>query len=150
LFSLLRKITQMKKYRELFNNSYQRAISPDYHGFFERFYELLLHSDPKIEKLFEQTNMENQTKMLMQSMTYITSFGHELKPSEEMENIAVLHGKKKLNIPASYYDLWLNCMLLTVAERDPEYNTHVDTAWRVSMTPGIEYMKSFCDHNKSN
>ena len=135
---------QMKNYHNLFNNSYQRTISPDYHGFFKRFYELLVQSDPSIKKLFQHTDMERQTTMLMESMTYITSFGHELKPSKEIEYVALLHGKEKLNIPASYYDIWLDCLLRTVAERDPEYNTHVDTAWRVIMAAGIAYMKSFC------
>ena len=138
----------MTNYRNLFNNSYQRAISPDYHGFFTRFYEILVDSDPFIKKLFAHTDMNRQTTMLMESMTYLTSFGHELKPSKEMEYVATLHGKENLDIPASFYDLWLDCILHTVAERDPEYNTQVDTAWRVIMAPGIEYMKSFCRRDK--
>jgi len=133
----------MEKYKQIFNHSYQRAVSPDYHGFFERFYEILVKSDPLIEELFNQTNMKHQASMLEQSITHFTSFAHKLKPTKEMKKLAILHGKDRLNIPIKYYDLWLRSILQTVSERDPEFNVHVNTAWRVTMAPGLEYMKSY-------
>ena len=145
----MKKYKQIK-YKQIFNNSYQRAVAPDYHGFFERFYEILIHSDPLIEELFIQTNMKHQASMLEQSITHMTSFAHKLKPSEEMEKIAILHGKDRLNIPIKYYDIWLHSILQTVSERDPEFNVHINTAWRVTLAPGIEYMKSYCKSDPSN
>ena len=88
--------------------------------------------------------------MLEQSITHMTSFAHKLKPSEEMEKIAILHGKDRLNIPIKYYDIWLHSILQTVSERDPEFNVHINTAWRVTLAPGIEYMKSYCTSDPSN
>ena len=140
----------MEKYRKLFSNSYQRVIAPDYHGFFEHFYEILVHSDPLIKNLFINTDMKRQVSMLEQSMSHITSFSATLEASEEMSEIAILHGKSRLNIPSIYYDIWLDCLILTVSERDTGYNVHVDTAWRVVMSPGIEYMKSFCKQDILN
>ena len=134
----------MNDYRRLFNLSYQRAISPNYEIFFKRFYDKLIGSDPDIEALFSDTDMERQFRMLMQSMTHITSFAATLEADEEIDRIAKLHGKDNLKISTEIFDLWLDCLIDTVREHDPEYNHHVETAWKEIMSPGLEYMKSFC------
>lgn len=46
--------TRRKMYRALFNNSYQRAVSPDFHGFVRRFYELFTAADTAVAALFAQ------------------------------------------------------------------------------------------------
>ena len=134
----------MKAYRKLFNNSFQRAIAPDSHKFYERFFERLIAAHPEIAELFATTDMVRQREVFMQSMTYVMSFAATLKPSEEMKKIAKKHGKNKLNIPKDYYDIWLDCMIETVREFDPKFDDHIETSWRVMLVPGIEYMKSFC------
>ncbi len=135
----------MKKYRDLLNISYQRAIAPDYHGFFKRFYQIFIDADSQIAEIFNETDMERQIKVLMQSMTHIISFANTLEVNENMENLALLHGRDNLSIPKELYDTWLDSLIKTVSERDPEFNVQVETAWRVVMAPGVEYMKSFCD-----
>ena len=82
--------------------------------------------------------------MLMQSMTHVTAFSATLEPTEELNFIAGLHGKDKLNLTVAFYDIWLDSLLETVRERDPKYDEQVNRAWRTVMAPGIEYMKSFC------
>jgi hemoglobin-like flavoprotein len=136
----------MENYRKLFNISYQRTISPDFETFFKNFYDKLINTDPKIFALFSNTDMEQQVKMLMQSMTHITSYAATMEANEEINQIAKNHGKYKLNIPAETYDLWLECLVDTAREYDPEFNSHVETAWREVMSPGLKYMKSFCSH----
>jgi hemoglobin-like flavoprotein len=135
----------MYNFHDILNLSYQRAVSPDYHGFFKRFYQIFTDADPKIAEIFNETDMDRQIKVLMQSMTHVISFANTLKANEYMENIALLHGSSKLNIPNELYDVWLDSLVKTVSERDPEFNAQVETAWRVVMVPGIEYMKSFSD-----
>lgn len=88
--------------------------------------------------------MEQQIKMLMQSITHITSYAATMEDNIEINQIAKSHGKDKLNIPAEFYDLWLECLVDTAREHDPEFNPQVETAWRMVMSPGLEYMKSFC------
>ena len=137
---------KVKNYRQLFNNSFQRAIVPDSHRFYKRFYERLLASDPQIAKLFADTDMDQQVEMLKQSMTFVMSFSATLEPSEEMTKIAKMHGKGKLDIPAKYYEFWLNYMLETLEKFDPKFDEYIETSWRVMMAPGIAYMKTFCSH----
>ena len=135
----------MVRYRKLLNISYQRAVSPDSEGFFKRFYEKL-NKDPQIAALFSKIDMDRQIKMLMQSMTLVTSFAATMETSEEMNHIAKIHGKNKLNLPANMYDIWVDCLVDTVKEYDPEFNSQIETAWRVVMAPGIAHMKSFCSN----
>ncbi len=134
----------MENYRRSLNLSYQRAISPDFEGFFKHFYNKLINTDPQIAALFSNTDMDRQVKMLMQSMTHITSFAATMESNAEINKIATIHGKDKLNLPTEMYDTWLECLIDTVKEHDPEFNSQVETAWRIIMSPGLEYMKSFC------
>ena len=134
----------MKAYRKLFNNSFERAIVPDSDKFYSRFYEILIAADPQIAELFIKIDIDRQIVMLKQSMTLVMSFSATLKPSSEIKKIAKLHGKGKLDIPANYYDIWLDCMIKTVEEFDPKFDVNIETSWRVLMAPGVSYMKSFC------
>jgi truncated hemoglobin YjbI len=135
---------KFKNYRKLFNNSFQRVIAPDSNRFYNQFYELLISADPQLARFFANTDMERQIEMLKQSMTNVTSFSATLEPTVEMENLALMHGSGKLDIPAKYFELWLDCMLMTVEELDPKFDEYIETSWRVMMAPGIAYMKSFC------
>ena len=137
-------VSYMKDYRRLFDMSYQRAISPNYEIFFKHFYDKLISSDANIAVLFSNTDMDRQFKMLMQSMTHIISFAATMESNEEINRIAELHGKDNLKISTEIYDLWLECLIDTVREHDPEFDHQIETAWRVTMSPGLEYMKSFC------
>jgi hemoglobin-like flavoprotein len=134
----------MENHHQLLNISYQRAISPDPELFFKYYYDKFFNADPQIAALFSNTDMERRTKILMESMTHIISFVATNESNEEINRIAISHGKDNLNIPTKFYDVWLECLIDTVREHDPEFNSQVETAWRVIMSPGLEYMKSFC------
>lgn len=134
----------MHNAHRLLNLSYQRAISPDYHGFFARFYQLFTDANPRVRQLFAATDMERQYQMLMESMTHLISFARDQDPSDEMKNMALVHGKTGLGIREDFYDLWLESLIQTVKERDPKFDAHIDKAWRKILQPGIDFMKSFC------
>lgn len=50
----------------------------------------------------------------------------------------------RLGVDAQLYDLWLECLIATVAETDPEYSPIVESSWREGLKPGIARMKG-CD-----
>lgn len=133
-----------RAYRGIFNRSYQRAISPDFHGFFAAFYDRLRAAEPEIGLLFAKTDMDRQIRMLMASMTHVISFSNTLEAKDDLKQMAQFHGAGKLDLPSHYYDVWLRCLLDTVSEHDAKYDEHVETAWKVVLSPGVEYMKSFC------
>ncbi len=134
----------MRRYRIHFNNSFQRAIALDSNRFYKRFNQILVTEDPRITELFVKTDMDRMIEMLKQSMTYMMSFSATLEDSDELKAIAEKHSNGRLNIPADFYDIWLNCMIKTVKEFNPKFEKHIETSWRVLMAPGVEYMKSYC------
>jgi len=134
----------MKAYRKLFNDSYKRAVKPDPNSFYKRFYESFIAADPRIAKLFAKTFMNLQREMLKQSMAIMMSFQDVMEPNNELKEIAMMHGKGKLDIPPNFYEIWLDCMIKTVEEFDPGFDDGVEMAWRVIMAPGVAYMQSFC------
>lgn len=133
----------MDKAHRLLNISYQRSISPDYRGFFQRFYQIFSDTEPRVKELFAETEMERQYKMLMESMTYLISYVQADDSGDAIKKTAVMHGRDRLDIPAGFYDIWLESLIETIKERDPEFNDHIEKAWRKVLAPGIDYMKSF-------
>ena len=59
----------------------------------------------------------------------------------ELEKLAKRHSRAQLDVKPEWYDLWLDCLLKSVAEFDPEYSEELDTAWRESLRDGIELLK---------
>lgn len=59
-----------------------------------------------------------------------------------LEYIARHHDRHHLNIEPEYYDLWLEALVDTVRECDPEFDATVEQAWRSVLRYGIDYMIS--------
>ena len=49
---------------------------------------------------------------------------------EYLEQIAERHSRRDLDIPPEMYDLWLECLVGTAREYDPQYSDHLDRIWR--------------------
>ncbi|MFT6905519.1 MAG: hypothetical protein ACJAS1_002175 [Oleiphilaceae bacterium] len=39
------------------------------------------------------------------------------------------------------YDIWLDSLISTVEEFDPEFDNDIDQAWREVLAPGIAFIK---------
>lgn len=57
-----------------------------------------------------------------------------------LEYIAKRHDRQHLNIEPELYGLWLEALIDTVRECDPEFDSEVERAWRTVMRYGIDYM----------
>lgn len=130
----------------LFDASYERlfgggigtdeSADPFFAAFYRRFLE-----DPGIRELFRSTDMQRQVTMLRKSFFHLAGFYVTNAPSGELERMADVHSR--LGIGTEHYDLWLDCLVSTVAEFDPESDATVELAWRLALTPGITYMKLY-------
>lgn len=58
----------------------------------------------------------------------------------QLEKLAKRHSHNDLGIKPEWYALWLDTLLQTVAEFDPDYSDAIDAAWRDSMKEGIELL----------
>lgn len=110
--------------------------------FLDRFYERFLDSSPKVRKKFENTDFAKQKRLLRASfyLILLASEDPEKGPERYLEYLAARHSASDLNIGSELYDLWLDSLLATVEECDPEYGPEVEQAWEQVMEIGIDYM----------
>lgn len=136
---------------DIFNDSYERVLSPSDPrnrsdgGFFDTFYRKFLASSPRVADAFKHTDMTRQIRVLSASLHLLMACTAGQEPSSTLKDIAIIHSKKQRNITPDLYDIWMMCLLETVADYDPEFDEKVADAWLSVLKPGIDYMKSMYD-----
>jgi len=133
----------MPDYTRIFSNSLGRMeeIESDKGDLVSCFYDHFLQSTPQIGEKFAKTEMEKQKEMLRDSFKHMLTFSTRRRSGEELESIAKRHCRGELDIEPRLYGLWLDSLVATVQDLDPEFDPSVETAWRIVMAPGIEFMK---------
>ena len=136
----------MLDFKAIFRASFERVTNEELHDrFFERFYERFIGSSASVAAKFEGTDMERQRAMLRESLTELLDFCSNLQTNPYIVTLARIHGSRGRDIAEQMFAQWLDGLLATVQELDPEYNDHVRMAWRLVLLPGIEFMKYFRD-----
>lgn len=122
---------------ELFHASLDRATAhPD---FLDTFYDRFIRSDESIEEIFTHTDMDRLKRKLKSSLRMITrQVDHEPGVDMYMEHLARLH--HGYAIPPDMYTQWLDALVRTASECDPEFNPEIEAAWRDSIEPAIHIM----------
>ncbi len=126
---------------DIFNKSLERIDAVD--DFFERFYRRFIAANPTVAKMFHGTDMEQQYKMLKDSMDEMRKFYFEHEESSYLAALGRVHASRDLQVTPYLFDVWLNCLVDTVGALDPSYSDEVGDAWRAIMAPGIGYMKTW-------
>lgn len=127
-----------------FKDSLERCQADPH--FLSVFYQKFVISNPEVREKFSNTDMNQQKVMLHASlyMIMLATQGNEAA-SVYLDSVAKRHAKSELDIRPELYALWLETLIATVSEIDPDFNNKVETAWRDIMTFGIEYMLSKYD-----
>lgn len=125
---------------ELFNDSLDRCKRDK--QFIDKFYQRLFVSDPSIPQFFAKTDMKHQVEVLSASLHMVMIASQDPKGSENwLRQVAETHHKR--HIPNHLYDIWLNCLIETVAEVDTKFDRSVEAAWRLTMQVGVDHLKSY-------
>ena len=134
----------------LFNDSYERVsnLGENNNLFYDCFYEKFIGTSSEIADKFKDTDMEKQKIMLRSSILYIMQLFSTHEIHEYMEEIAVIHDRKHMDIRPEFYDVWMECLINTVSELDPYFDDRIELAWRMVFSPGITYMKFKYDEKK--
>jgi len=111
-------------------------------GFLDRFYETFLDSSPEVKQRFAHTDFSRQKRALRASLHLLALAAQDGEKGSEryLKDMAATHSKAKLDIGARLYDLWLDSILSTVRQFDPECSPEVEAAWESVMMVGINYM----------
>lgn len=133
----------MKDYRALFAASYGRLVDdPDeYRDFLSRFYENFLAASPEAAAHFEGTDMVRQRRMLARSLAEVVEFSETGVASEYLRQVARRHSRDERNVKPALYARWLESLIATAREFQPEFDDETELAWRVVLAPGISYMQ---------
>ena len=126
---------------ETFHDSLDRCQATP--TFFANFYDRFIRAHPEVAAKFARTDMRKQQWVLQASLHMIMLASQGNGASQVyLARVAERHSRRHLDIPPEMYDLWLQCLVETVAEIDPRFNEDVRLAWRRVMASGISYMKS--------
>ena len=125
---------------ETFDGSLGRCTSQS--RFLDLFYTKFLASSPKIREKFKDTDFVRQKRALKASLHMILlAAGDEgSDPGKYLSDVAEKHSAKQLDVGAELYDLWLDSLLETVEECDPEFSATVRKSWEDVMMVGIHYL----------
>lgn len=132
---------------ELFEQSLRRCdANPE---FLDIFYDRFLASSPKVKKRFANTDFHRQKRLLRASFYLILLASEDPKdgPERYLGHLATRHSTKDLDVGAELYDLWLDSLLASVKECDPEYSEAVEEAWEKMMGIGIDFLLSRYHHS---
>lgn len=141
----------MANYEMLFEASYDRVIGKGVgitakgERFFERFYDNFLGLSDEVRGKFSETDMKRQIGMLQRSIYHLVNFYITKEAGDYLRSIAYSHSRADHDVKPELYDLWLDAVIQTVRELDPEFDDQVELAWRIVMMPGILYMQFHCD-----
>ena len=121
--------------------SYERCCArPD---FFICFYRNFFRHCPEVEPLFAQTDFERQRGLLRHAIGLLLIFPRQPKAEPTvLTRVADRHGRGDLDINPDLYPAFVESLMQTVAEHDPDFDETVAAAWRQSVAPGIAYMQS--------
>lgn len=110
--------------------------------FLDRFYERFLASSPDVREKFANTDFDRQKRVLMASLQLMLLAAEDEKngPERHLKELAIRHGRGQLAIGSHFYDLWLDSLLETVRECDPEWVPGIGQAWERVMGVGIGYL----------
>lgn len=125
---------------ECFNNSYARCNKNPL--FFDIFYDQFCRKDRRFQQMFKGVDMSGQIRMLKASIAIIL-----LAPSSEQARESVRYFGKhhaSIGVTADDFNTWLDCLLLTVSQCDPDYSPEVEAAWRQCFATGFHIMKAAC------
>ena len=128
----------------LFRATLKRClVTPHFLG---KFYEDFVASSEEVREKFRNTDFEQQARMLADSL-YALAVAAQVKQGAnpawaDMPRLAARHSRADLDIRPELYDHWLDCLLETARDHDPEFSPEIEAAWRETLTVGIEYMRS--------
>ncbi|MDH4224794.1 MAG: globin [Deltaproteobacteria bacterium] len=111
-------------------------------GFFDRFYQIFLASNPIIANKFANTDLTAQKKVLKQGLNMVMMYADgQILAKKAVGRIRDSHSQGRLNIPPGMYGFWETSLMKTIAEFDPQFSPDLETQWRAVLKPALEVIK---------
>lgn len=110
-------------------------------GLGEKFYEKFLDADPRIRPLFKNTDFTRQKELIVHAIMMLIEYA-EGTPLGDMaiSRLGELHSRRRMNVTPDLYPIWVDCLMKTVADLDPEFSTELECQWRKILQAGVDAM----------
>lgn len=96
---------------------------------------------PQVSEVFQGVDLQRQIDMLEHSLLLLVDFSVHRQGSESLIQLASVH--MRAGVTAEMYDWWLTALIRTLEQLDTKFRHPEVLAWRVTLAPGIEFMKNF-------
>ena len=130
-----------KDYNELFNNSYEAIRDRD--DFYNLFYEKFVDSSDFTKRIFGNSDLHGQAMILKSTLLHLLDFFFTKVADDFLLETAENH--IKFQIPPEIFDDFTDTLLETLDEFLPRFTSDHALAWRITLAPGIEFMKHYGD-----
>ena len=129
-------------YDEIFNRSFERVLGSGAYNseFISDLYDAFLASSPVIAAKFAGTDMSAQRTMLHDSLLTLVDFNRTREPDTRLQQLARIHSRGDRDVPPALYTTWLDSLVNALRKHDPQFDSDVELAWRLALTPGICFM----------
>jgi hypothetical protein len=125
--------------KELFLRSLERCKQS--RAFIPAFYDHFLKSSDAVKEKFRFTDFEKQEHMLLRSLELCARAADgDPEGLRELRDRAETHDRRHLDVDACFYSLWLNAIILTASDFDPEWDSEIERAWRTILGHVIDHM----------
>lgn len=123
----------------LVQESFARCLSTG--KLLDRFYEIFLESHPDIKPMFAKTDFAKQKGLLRNGLNTMISYSRGTGIAESaLKRLGRMHGPSQLDIAPGLFKYWIDSILATVEELDPEFDDETAEAWRTAMQKGTDFM----------
>lgn len=140
--------SEVERAVDVFECSLARCLAEG--DFTEAFYERFLASSSEVKEKFAHTDFAKQKKVLETSLYLMARATLGMEDGlQHLESVARSHSKRRLDITPSHYGLWLDCLVETAREFDPEFRREVEAAWRTLLQRGIDRMVAVYRHEQT-
>lgn len=103
------------------------------------FYRKFLNCSTRIAPYFAGTDLARQRGVLRDSVRLMVSRDvSDPAVREHLERLGKTHSRSQRGILPELYESWLDCIVETVREMDPEWNEKLEREWRVRLRPGMQ------------
>ena len=93
--------------------------------------------------MFASVDMQQQNRLIRRGVEHLIEYaaGSE-KSAGALQQVGESHGGQGFKVAPELYPLWLDTLMETVRQHDPESNDDVESAWRVVARGGLDLIIS--------
>jgi len=121
--------------------SYDRCCAAEH--VCEDFYRNCFGRCPQAKSRFAHTDFERQNNLLRHAFGLLLIFPNQ--PEREptiLARVAERHSRRELGVDPSMYPPFIEALIDTVRDCDPQFTPAVESAWRRTVDKGVAYMQA--------